>query len=265
MLNKYRVAGLSEIVKNRKIYSPTLAQLLRDDKRIAAKNLGKHLDKINSRMETRVSLFREMKDFDDRHRYRWGGKLAGVDEAGRGPAAGPVVAASVLFSPVTYIFGLDDSKKISPNTRKKLFCLIHRYAESVSVAIIAQEEIDKINILQATLKAMARSMSKLHTEVDAFLIDGTMRASGVKKPQIPIVGGDSKSLAIAAASIVAKVTRDWIMDICHFDYPEYMFNDNKGYLTTEHLEVLQRKGPCPLHRMSFAPVKRTNVKGGNLF
>lgn len=178
---------------------------------------------------------------------------AGVDEAGRGPLAGPVVAAAVVLPDDCKIDGLDDSKKLSPSKRKKLFEEIKLVAISYAVGIVEPEEIDKINILQAALLAMEISVKKLTTKPDYLLIDGNQKTS-LLLIQETIVKGDSKSCSIAAASILAKVTRDTIMEEYHLTYPEYNFKDHKGYPTKEHYQAIKEYGPCPIHRKTFRGV-----------
>ena len=182
------------------------------------------------------------------------GKIpAGVDEAGRGPLAGPVVAAAVVLPDGCEISGLDDSKKLSQSKREKLSEEIKALALSYAVGIVEPEEIDKINILRAALLAMEISVKKLTTKPDYLLIDGNQRTS-LMLMQETIVKGDSKSCSIAAASILAKVTRDSIMEEYHSIYPEYNFKGHKGYPTKEHYEAIKTHGPCAIHRKTFKGV-----------
>ncbi len=178
---------------------------------------------------------------------------AGVDEAGRGPLAGPVVAAAVVLPDDCIIEGLDDSKKLTHTKRVRIYKEIESLAISYAVGIVEPEEIDRINILQAALLAMEISVKKLTTKPDYLLIDGNQRTS-LLLMQETIVKGDSKSCSIAAASIIAKVTRDSIMEEYHKQYPEYNFKGHKGYPTKEHYEAIKEHGPCPIHRKSFRGV-----------
>jgi ribonuclease HII len=183
------------------------------------------------------------------------GKIpAGVDEAGRGPLAGPVVAAAVVLPKECEINGLNDSKKISPQKREILFKQIKSLAISIGVGIVEPEEIDRINILRAALLAMDVAVRNLNPQPDFLLIDGNARTS-LLIPQETVIGGDSICYSIAAASIIAKVTRDSIMDDYHKLYPEYNFKKHKGYPTKEHLEALRKFGPCPIHRRTFKGVR----------
>ncbi|HSE83484.1 MAG TPA: ribonuclease HII [Thermodesulfobacteriota bacterium] len=185
----------------------------------------------------------------------WGiGKTAaGVDEAGRGPLAGPVVAAAVILPNECEISGLNDSKKLSPQQREILFNHIKTSAISIGVGIVEPEEIDRINILRAALLAMEVAVKNLSPQPDFLLIDGNIRTS-ILISQETIVDGDAICSSIAAASIIAKVTRDSIMADYHNIYPEYNFKQHKGYPTKEHFEALKKFGPCPIHRRSFRGV-----------
>ena len=182
------------------------------------------------------------------------GKLpAGVDEAGRGPLAGPVVAAAVILPKECGINGLNDSKKLSHQKREILYHQIKAVAVSIGVGIIEPDEIDRINILRAALLAMEIAVKKLNPKPDFLLIDGNIRTS-LLIPQQAVIGGDSICNSIAAASIIAKVARDLIMDDYHNIHPEYNFKKHKGYPTKEHYEALRKFGPCPIHRKTFKGV-----------
>ncbi|HBP10309.1 MAG TPA: ribonuclease HII [Nitrospinaceae bacterium] len=179
--------------------------------------------------------------------------IAGVDEAGRGPLAGPVVAAAVVLPADAILQGLDDSKKLSPTRREELFPKIQTQAVVYGVAVVNPEVIDKINILQAALLAMQQAVEQLQPVPDLLLIDGNQKtASSIE--QWAIVKGDSKSLSIAAASVLAKVTRDHIMQDYHQLYPQYEFARHKGYGTKLHRDLIAEHGPCPIHRSTFKGV-----------
>ena len=186
--------------------------------------------------------------------------VAGVDEAGRGPLAGPVVVAAVVLNPDQPFDGLDDSKRLSEKRREALFLLIMERALAWTVVEIEVAEIDRINILQATLLGMKKAVEQLLPPPSLALIDGN-RAPALKCAVRTIVGGDSLEPAISAASILAKVTRDRLMKKLHIVYPDYGFDRHKGYPTADHLARLTRYGPCPIHRRSFAPVKRCLMQG----
>lgn len=177
--------------------------------------------------------------------------IAGIDEAGRGPLAGPVVVASVILKPDSMIEGINDSKKISENKREKLYDLIIDEAISYGVGIVYQDEIDEINILQATKKGLTMSLSELKVRPNVILVDALNGIDTLGIPYQSIIKGDAKSYSIAAASIIAKVTRDRIMREWDKVYPEYGFAGHKGYGTAKHIAAIKEYGPCPLHRKSF--------------
>lgn len=184
--------------------------------------------------------------------------IAGIDEAGRGPLAGPVVAAAVIFSPSTRIDGVDDSKKLSAKEREEVFQNITGQALSYGVGVVSHHMIDEINIYRATLRAMAEAVSRLSVIPQHLLIDGPRYQKSVI-PFTPIIDGDAKSCSIAAASIVAKVTRDKMMSAYDNVYPRYGFAQHKGYGTPQHLEALRKFGPCEIHRKSFRMPATTEV------
>lgn len=176
--------------------------------------------------------------------------ICGVDEAGRGPLAGPVCAAAVILPPGLDIPGLDDSKKLSDARRRELYDVIVREAVSYGIALADHEKIDEINILQATFRAMEEAVSQLSPQPELALVDGN-REPALPMPCETITGGDGKCAAIAAASILAKVTRDRLMEELDAQYPQYGFAVHKGYGTRRHYEALRQYGPCPIHRRSF--------------
>ena len=178
--------------------------------------------------------------------------IAGVDEAGRGPLAGPVVSAAVILRQVKFKNRIDDSKVLSASQREKAYSEIRKKAW-VAIGIVGEKIIDQINILEATILSMRRAISFLSPQPDFVLVDGNMSLN-LNIPYESIVRGDAQSLSIACASIIAKVTRDRIMSIYHRKYPEYGFLEHKGYGTKSHFEALKRIGPSPIHRMSFAPL-----------
>jgi len=182
-------------------------------------------------------------------------RVAGVDEAGRGPLAGPVVAAAVVVTPDHRIRGVADSKVLTPERREELFVIIHARALAVAVAIVDHETIDRVNILQATRLAMLDALRSLPLVPDLVITD-FVALPEIPGPQKNLVDGDARCASVAAASIIAKVTRDRIM--CEMDrrFPEYGFARHKGYATPDHLAALDRHGPCPIHRRSFAGVWR---------
>jgi len=191
----------------------------------------------------------------ERKAFRKGfSKIAGIDEAGRGPLAGPVVSAAVILPVSFQVPGVTDSKKLTPKKRYYLYEKIYDKAVSIGIGIIDPIEIDRINILQAALTAMASAVENLAPQPDCLLIDGTFPIS-LPLPQKVIPKGDALSISIAAASIIAKVTRDSLMERYHQDYPQFGFSKHKGYPTKAHKEAIRQFGYCPIHRKSFKGVK----------
>lgn len=189
-------------------------------------------------------------------------RVAGVDEAGRGPLAGPVVAAAVVFPSTWFssdlpseLRGLNDSKQLTASQRDRFFEALQRLPEIESgVVCIDAQVIDRINILEATHQAMNEALAKLQPPPDHVLVDG-LRVKSIRLPQTPIVKGDALSFSIAAASVLAKVTRDQLMEAYDRRWPEYGFAGHKGYGTAKHLEAIAKHGPCEIHRRSFAPLR----------
>ena len=181
------------------------------------------------------------------------GRIAGVDEAGRGPLAGPVVSAAVILPPGFFAGGITDSKQLTANRREQLFEHIYAGATAVGIGIVDALEIDRINILQATKLSMVMALANLGARTDYVLIDGNF---GIQSPlpQQSIVKGDARSVSIAAASIVAKVSRDRLMLRYHEEYPQFGFDRHKGYPTKAHKAAIAHHGPCPIHRRSFKGV-----------
>ena len=191
-----------------------------------------------------------MKNFDKKYLNKKIQFVAGVDEAGRGPLAGPVVAAAVIFSPDVVIKGVNDSKVLSEKRREELFGDIINKSIAYAVSVIPAETIDEINILNASLLAMRQSLEALKVQPDLILADGNIKFD-YSVPVIPVVKGDAKSFSIAAASIVAKVTRDRIMKELAVEYPDYYWENNKGYPTKQHRESIKLNGTSPFHRKTF--------------
>ncbi len=182
-------------------------------------------------------------------------RIAGVDEAGRGPLAGPVVAAAVIIEPARRIRGLADSKLLPPERREELFERIQARAVAVGVGIVDHDTIDRINILEATRRAMQQALAGLAIAPELVITD-FVKLAGLACPQRNLVDGDARCASVAAASIVAKVVRDRLMLEADREFPEYGFARHKGYATPEHLAILDRLGPCALHRRSFSGVWR---------
>ena len=202
---------------------------------------GEKLEKELARLEA----MREYEDTYDACAY-----ICGIDEAGRGPLAGPVVAAAAVLPKDCQIFYLNDSKKLSEKKRDLLFDVIKEKAVAYGIGIVSPQVIDEINILQATYEAMRQAISQLNV-IPEILLNDAVTIPGVDIMQVPIVKGDAKSVSIAAASILAKVTRDRMMMEYDQIYPEYGFAKHKGYGTAAHIAALKEYGPCPIHRRTF--------------
>ena len=201
---------------------------------------------------------------DDRYERAWMAQgfhaIAGVDEVGRGPLAGPVVAAAVILDLDAIPVGLDDSKALNARKRADLYPQIMAQARAVAVASVPAPIIDRINIRQATLRAMAGALAGLSIKPDAMLVDGRDLPAVALKGEA-VIGGDAKVLSIAAASIIAKVVRDDMMTALDLRYPAYGFSAHAGYGTARHLEAIRLHGPCPHHRLSFAPLRQDRLDG----
>ena len=229
-------------------------QSMSRDSRIGVRELYKVM------LKKRQQLIKEEKRLEDLLLYEkrlWAGGVelvAGVDEAGRGPLAGPVVAAAVILPTRVRIHQLNDSKQLSPAKRKALALQI-KNSGAWAIGVSTVNEILDLNIYHASMLAMRRALKYLKSRPEHVLVDG-YAIPALELPQTNIIGGDGKSASIAAASIIAKETRDELMELCHHLYPLYGFNRHKGYATADHIEALRRYGPCPLHREGFAPVRR---------
>lgn len=208
---------------------------------MAGKLTGEKLEKELLRLEGMLIYERE---------YGQALNICGIDEAGRGPLAGPVVAGAVILPENCKILYLNDSKKLSEKRREELFLEIQEKAVSYAVGIVEPKEIDRINILQATYEAMRQAVGKL-SRTPQVLLNDAVEIPGLPMKQIKIIHGDAKSLSIAAASVLAKVTRDHLMMDYDKQYPGYGFAKHKGYGTAAHIQALKEKGACPIHRRSF--------------
>lgn len=191
-----------------------------------------------------------MNSFERRAHQRGYRLIAGIDEAGRGPLAGPVVAAAVILPHDYENPEINDSKKLTPRKRERLYEVIEHDALSIGLGVVEASVIDDVNVFQATLMAMKEAVSNLSLKPDYLIIDGSC-CIFVPLPQEAVVKGDSRSISVASASIIAKVSRDSIMEIYHRQFPQYNFLKNKGYGTREHREAIKKYGPCKIHRRSF--------------
>lgn len=232
---------------------PFLLELQADERKgvqAALKNWQKKKKAIEA-LETR---FITMNQYEDQGRAAGYEAIAGIDEVGRGPLAGPVVAAAVILEATEPILGLDDSKKLSAVKRDELFQEIHEKAKGIGLGIISAETIDRVNILEATKLAMLKAVNDLSMAPDHLLVDAMTLPTDI--PQQAVIKGDMNSNSIAAASIIAKVTRDRLMADYDEEYPGYEFLSNVGYGTKAHLEGLKKYGATPIHRRTFSPVTK---------
>ena len=225
-----------------------LYDLYGDDPRSGVQKLVEQARKKEAAFQKELQRTEEMKQFE--HRYEDLGYLCGIDEVGRGPLAGPVVACAVILPKDCDILYLNDSKQLTPKKREELYEIILDKAVSVGIGMTGPARIDEINILQATYEAMREAISRLSV-IPQLLLNDAVTIPGVQIPQVPIIKGDAKSVSIAAASIVAKVTRDRMMVEYDAVMPEYGFASNKGYGSAAHIAAIKKNGPSPIHRKTF--------------
>ncbi|SHJ96082.1 ribonuclease HII [Paramaledivibacter caminithermalis] len=224
--------------------------ILEQDSRKNVKGLALKLQKEKERIHNEIERLKNLWEIENNIFALGYNMVAGLDEAGRGPLAGPVVAAAVILPKNEMILGVDDSKKLSEKKRDELFERIQESALAIGVGIIDSNIIDKINIFNATKLAMKRAIDSLKIKPDFLLIDA-LKITDINIKQQSIIKGDSKSISIAAASIIAKVTRDNLVKKYEIEYPQYKFSKHKGYGTKEHYEAIEKYGITPLHRKSF--------------
>lgn len=252
-MEKQSIQAIKQMFLQNQIDEVTLVSL-RSDERKGVQKLVTQYEKQLAKERALAELYEEKKQFEQQFRSNEDDLIAGVDEAGRGPLAGPVVAAAVILPKDFNLTGLTDSKQLTEQERNTYFDVIKEQAISYHISIIDNARIDRLNILEATKTAMIESLTGLQPAPDVGLIDA------VKLPALPfptkdIIKGDDKSISIAAASVLAKVTRDRIMEEVALEFPQYHFDQHKGYGTKQHLEALSLHGPCPYHRKSFGPVR----------
>lgn len=245
------VKPIAVIKKEIEAAGDSMAELLAQyetDPRKGVQNLIQKAKRQQEKLQQEQKRLQQMRVFE--RKYQEYQAICGIDEAGRGPLAGPVVAGAVILPPDCEIVYLNDSKKLSEAKREQLYEEIQEKAVSWAVGIVSQERIDEINILQATYEAMRQAIGKLTVTPDLLLVDA-VHIPEVAQKQIGIIKGDAKSVSIAAASIMAKVTRDHIMVEMDARYPEYGFAGHKGYGSKAHIEAIRQYGPCPIHRRTF--------------
>ncbi|TLS37348.1 ribonuclease HII [Pseudalkalibacillus caeni] len=241
------------LFKEKQELSDSEWDMLKKDKRAGIQKLVKRKEQKREQQRKLVLLFEQMSRYE-RRAFEEGIKcIAGVDEVGRGPLAGPVVAAAVILSPEQPVYGLQDSKKLTKKKLEQLYAEIMEKALDVSVGVSTPEEIDRLNIYQASKKAMEKAVLGLKKEPEYLLIDAMELP--LEFPQESIIKGDAKSISIAAASIIAKVTRDRMMEELGRKYPQFGFERHVGYPTKEHIEAIKKFGVVEEHRQSFSPIK----------
>jgi len=259
-VGKWSKASLEEIRSMLQAATPETKKLLIAELRLdARKGVHNLLKQVERQMEKEAAERKRLALMWERERqlYSQGYQLvAGLDEAGRGPLAGPVVAACVILPPECDLPGLNDSKKLKAEERQRLAALIKEQALAWSVGVVDHQEIDRINILQATKQAMLAALGQMSRRPHYLLIDALQLETDI--PQEGIIHGDSLSASIAAASILAKTFRDELMEAVDLLYPEYGFAEHKGYGTPRHYEALRRWGPCPIHRKTFVHWENDN-------
>ena len=231
--------------------------LLKEDSRKGVQQLARRLEKKQERQDKLRQDWQQREAYCDKLRNQGYNLICGLDEAGRGPLAGPVAAGAVILPADCYLPGLDDSKKLSAAKREELAAWIQEIALDWEVVLVNSSRIDEINILQATCQAMETALKRLKIDPHYLLLDGELELS-TSIPQEKVIDGDARINTIAAASILAKVTRDTLMEEYHQQYPQYNFASNKGYGTAEHIAALEKYGPSPIHRQSFAVVAKNS-------
>lgn len=238
--DKFKNAGTEEYAG--------LFEEYKDDGRSGVVSLIKKYRRDLDRLEEEKKRTWRLKEYE--RKYAGYGYICGIDEAGRGPLAGPVVAGAVILPKDCDILYINDSKQLSAKKREELYEVIMERAVAAAVGISSCERIDEINILNATYEAMTQAIEKLQEKPDILLNDA-VRIPNISIPQVPIIKGDAKSISIGAASILAKVTRDRMMEEYDKIYPRYGFSGHKGYGSKEHIEAIKKYGPCPIHRKTF--------------
>lgn len=255
-MNKLTIDDIQTKLKTvEDVKDPFFIEIQKDSRKGVQQLVKRWLQRKEAQEQARLKLL-EMSEYERLYKSQGFTLIAGIDEVGRGPLAGPVVAAAVILPDDFQILGIDDSKKLTETKREELYELIRSTALSIGVGIIEAKEIDTINIYEATKKAMYVALNELHISPDFLLVDAMKLTTPI--PSEAIIKGDSKSISIAAASIIAKVTRDRMMKELAQSFPEYRFEQNMGYGTKEHIAALQLYGATPYHRRSFAPIKELN-------
>lgn len=251
-MKKLTIKEVKTILNHTVVEEDTLQILSKDERKGVQRELHAFYKRKDKQKEAEKK-FEQMLFFENSYRQQGMKYIAGVDEAGRGPLAGPVVSASVILPAEFKLLGLNDSKQVKKEKREIYFDYIKKESIDYHISIIGNEEIDRINIFEATKKSMMEAIKNLNITPDMTLIDA-VPLSNLENTE-SIIKGDAKSISIAAASILAKVTRDRYMEEIHDLFPEYGFREHAGYGTKRHIEAIQRYGICPYHRKSFAPIR----------
>lgn len=247
-----KISEIRDILKADDVPEEVMKEILADERKGAKALVASYVRRLQRESEERLRV-ESMYDVES-HFYKEGINLiAGIDEVGRGPLAGPVTVAAVILPPHWYCKGLNDSKKVSPKHREEIAAKIYESAVDISIVSLPPEEIDALNIYEATMMAMYEAVKNLSVQPEAVVVDAMPLHFNC--PTESLIHGDARSASIAAASIVAKVYRDQLMDDYDKEYPGYGFAQNKGYGTAEHIEAIRNLGITPIHRKSFEPVK----------
>lgn len=225
-------------------------QYYKKDQRAGVRKLMAQYEKNIDKYFEELERIKNISQYEHEQYLKGKSFIAGIDEVGRGPLAGPVVTSCVILPKDCAILGINDSKKLTQTKREELYLKINQQAIDISIGIVDVDTIDNINILQATYKAMRQAIEKMNKKPDVLLVDA-VTIPDVDIEQIGIIKGDAKSITIGAASIIAKVTRDRMMQDYHQLYPEYGFDKNMGYGTAQHIDAIKQYGLCPIHRRSF--------------
>ncbi|WP_269409254.1 ribonuclease HII [Lentibacillus daqui] len=252
-MSKQSIDELKQLFARNAVTETLLAELRLDTRKGVQQLIARH-DRNKQKKQELKKRFVDMCRYEQFNYQNGCQYIAGIDEAGRGPLAGPVVAAAVILPHDFSLLGLNDSKQLNEATRERFFAQIKEQAVSYGIAMINNQIIDEINIFQATKQAMYEAIDQLNPAPDHVLVDA-VQLGGLKCSAEAIVKGDQKSISIAAASILAKVTRDQLMKQIHTEFPCYDFASNMGYGTKHHMEMLQQHGISPYHRKSYAPVR----------
>lgn len=256
-INNLKIKELEALLRE----NPTqeLIAALQQDDRASARKLAEKYQRQQEKRQAEQQRLLAMYKYEDQIASQGYKFVAGVDEAGRGPLAGPVSVAAVILPKHLLLPRLNDSKKLTAKVRDELYDEIMERALAVRQVFVFPEEIDRVNILQATMEGMCQAVQQLSTKAEYVLIDA-VKLSKLPLPQLSLIKGDAKSASIAAASIIAKVSRDRLMEEYDRQYPQYGFAAHKGYGTAEHIAAIKKYGPCPIHRLTFEPVKTISAQ-----